>query len=264
MSKTFLILLICLGSFGLYAQSPLATTPGLEEFEEGLDIGGDIFSDFNEDLEAAQVFEDERFYRYGRFFSVNFGLGLTSFTGNRGKAYDDDHPTFGLSITYFFNFQTAFVMGLEYSKHNFSINNPVNAHSVDILGLVEVSMLRPFFGFRYYVDTTDLGTAITYSNPYFVGRLEYWYQSNKFVDREDTLETQKGGGLGTGFGFGLEFPIELKVSYIGVEALYHIVNYFDKNTQDYRTIPGDTSSVNGYDDLSGNSYSLMVTYNLNW
>ena len=41
--------------------------------DSDLNVGGDIFSDFNEDLEASQVMEDERFYRYSRFFAVNLG-----------------------------------------------------------------------------------------------------------------------------------------------------------------------------------------------
>ena len=33
-------------------------------------------------------------------------------------------------------------------------------------------MLRVYFSYRYYIDTSELGTAITYSNPYFTGRIK--------------------------------------------------------------------------------------------
>jgi hypothetical protein len=118
-------------------------------------------------------------------------------------------------------------------------------------------------GYKYYIDTTDLGTAITYSNPYFIGRFEYWYQTNKFVDRPE-FQKQKGGGIGTGIGFGLEFPVELKKSYIGVEFLFHVVNFFDKYTQDYRKVNNLAGSTYGYDDLTGNVISIMITYNFTW
>jgi hypothetical protein len=138
----------------------------------------------------------------------------------------------------------------------------------DTLGVVETTLLRPFFGYRYYIDTTNLGTAITYANPYITGRIEYWYQTNRFID-DATLDDQKDGGIGLGIGFGLEFPLEIKESYLGIEALYHQVNFFDKNTTDYAQIiyddgTAEEGSTYGYDDLTGNVYSVIISYNLTW
>lgn len=234
-----------------------------------LNVGGDIFSDFNEDLEASQVMEDERFYRYSRFFAVNIGIGATTFSGNRGLAYTDNHPSYHFGLMYFIDFQNVFVMGFEYSQHTMFIDTHVNGSRNQIIGAVETSMLRPYFGFRYYVDTSDLGTAITYSNPYFVGRMEYWYQTNRYPENEN-LSDEAGGGVGTALGFGLEFPIELKVSYFNIEFLFHTVNFFDKYTQDYRKIEdpdhdyGTFPSDYGYDDLSGNVYTLFGNYSISW
>ncbi len=225
--------------------------------------GADIFTDFSEDLETSQVLEDERFYRYGRFFSVNLGGGITTFTGNRGQAYEDNPPTFHLSVNYFLDFQKAILLGIEYSKHTMVLNTEVNGYpGQGQIGTVVTDMTRLFVGYKYYIDTTDLGTAITYSNPYFVGRLEYWYQTNKFIDKKN-FDKQKGGGIGSGLGFGFEFPVELKASYINVEFLYHVVNFFDKFTQDYRQT-NDPASTYGYEDLTGNVISVIVTYNFTW
>lgn len=258
--KLLLLLLILSGQ--VFAQSQDQILNELED-EQGMG-GSDIFSDFNEDLESSQVLEDERFYRYGRFFSVNLGGGLTTFTGNRGQAYDDNPPTFHLSVNYFIDFQKSITLGLEYSKHTMILDTKVNGYRpFDRLGAVVTDMTRVFVGYKYYMDTTDLGTAITYSNPYVIGRLEYWYQSTNLID-QPTISRQKGGGLGTGLGGGLEFPIELKASYVGVEFLYHVVNFYDKFTQDYRQIEGDSESTFGYDDLTGNVISLIITYNFTW
>lgn len=241
----------------------------LSEIEDDTTLGSDIFSDFNEDLEAGQVLEDERFYRYGRFFSVNLGGGITTFTGNRGAAYEDNHPTFHLSVNYFLDFQKAVTLGIEYSKHTMVLDSVVNGYSSNgKLGAVVTDMTRVFVGYKYYLDTTDLGTAVTYSNPHFIGRLEYWYQTNKFID-QPSLPKEPGGGIGTGLGMGLEFPIELKASYVSVEALYHVVNFFDKYTQNYRQLfkpdgsPRDDSPY-GFEDLTGNVISFIVTYNFTW
>jgi hypothetical protein len=256
---TLLSLIFC--SFPAWTQS---TDQIMQELEgESVLNGGDIFSDFNEDLESSQVLEDERFYRYGRFFSVNLGGGLTTFTGNRGQAYDDNHPTFHLSVNYFLDFQNAILLGVEYSKHTMILDTEVNGYqNLGEIGAVVTDMTRLFVGYKYYIDTTDLGTAITYSNPYFVGRLEYWYQRNKFLDRKSFADI-KGGGLGTGLGFGFEFPVELKAAYVDVEFLYHVVNFFDKFTQDYAQY-NDPKSKFGYDDLTGNVITVIVTYNFTW
>ena len=278
MNKLFLtlitqILLCWTYSSNIHGQDTGAMYEG---FDDDMNIGGDIFSDFNEDLDASQILEDERFYRYARFYSINLGFGKTTFSGNRGKAYEDDDPSYQLSINYFLNFQTSFVLGLDYSKHTMLIDTYVVSSDTEILGAVETSFIRPFMGFRYYVDTSDLNTAITYSNPYFTGRLEYWYQTNVYTENTNRKD-ENGGGLGSAVGGGLEFPVELKSRYVGVEFLYHWVNFFDRNTMDYRKIPNGQEkrikrdskteilkSNYGYEDLRGNALTIMLTYNITW
>jgi hypothetical protein len=231
--------------------------------DDDLNIGGDIFTDFSEDIENAKVVEDERFYRFGRFFCFNVSLGLTTFDGNRGLAYTNLPPTFGLSFTFFKDFQTALALGLEMSRHSMFLKDQVMGYQNTLNlgpGMIDVSMLRVFFGYRYYIETSNLGTAITYSNPYLVGRMEYWYQTNKLITQTQ-LPKEYGGGLGFGLGGGLEFPIELKESYWGVEFLWHTVSFFDKNTTKYQAQnPGGY----GFDNMAGNVYSLMVSYIFNW
>ena len=230
--------------------------------EDGdINLGGDIFSDFHEDAEAAQEMETERFYRYGRFFSVQWSMGITNFGGNRGIAYQNSPPSYGLGVNYFSGFRSSFGLGFEFSRHHFFIDQPVNAYH-EPLGAVDVKMLRFYFSHRHYLDTTNLGTSITYANPYFIGRMEYWYLTNKFRDQEDILPDDSGGSIGLGLGLGMEFPIVLRKSYLGVEFLWHTTNFHDKYTQDYR--PLSKGSGFGYRDLTGSIYSLMASYVINW
>ncbi len=229
--------------------------------EDDLNIGGDIFSDFNEDIENAKVMEDERFYRYGRFVSLNVSLGLTMFDGNRGFAYSNDNPSYGMSVTFFSDFKNAYVLGLAFSKHYMLVDEAVvGFQDTNGAGLIRINMLRSFFGYRFYLDTSDFGTAITYSNPYFVTRIEYWYITNKYEELTDRAD-DSGGGFGLGLGAGLEFPIKIKESYIGVELLWHTVNFHDKWTKLYAPIDGSSF---GFDDLSGNSWTFFTSYTLNW
>lgn len=253
----YLTILLSLTIFESYCFAQTFDTAG--ESEE-LNVGGDIFSDFNEDIIGVHMAEDERYYRYGRFFSFSIGIGLTTFSGNRGTAYQNEPPTFNININYFMDFFTSFGIGFGFSKHHFFVDDVVNAYRVNAPGLIRVNAFRIYFNYRYYLETSNLGTAITYSNPYVTGRMEYWYITNKFEDQSD-LENDSGGGLGFGLGAGLEFPIKLKESYIGVELLYHTVNFHDKYTQDYRAIE---SGGFGFDDLTGSVFTTIVAYVLSW
>ena len=232
------------------------------EIDDDLSVDNDIFTDFNDDLRTSQIHEDERLWHYGRYFSFHLGTSLTSFDGNRGLLYKNDPPGYGLGFYYFSDFQSSFGLGFQYTKHHFFINQPVFAYAVDPLGFVDVSILRVYFSHRYYIDTTNLSTALTYSNPYFVGRMEYWYLTNKFVDQSRLLE-DSGGGLGFSVGFGLEFPLKLKETYINLEFLVHSVNFHDKHTQDYAPI-ADNPNGYGFADLTGRAYSTSVNYVFNW
>jgi hypothetical protein len=255
--KIFSLIFLILFAFPTLGQIPGMGITDIED--DDLNVGGDIFTDFNEEVEEAQVLEDERYYRYGRFFSFMIGLGVSEFTGNRGAAYDNDGPTFGLGFLYFADFQSAMGLGLEYSKHTMFFGEPTFLFA-KAAGFIEVKMLRVYFSYRYYIDTADLGTAITYANPYFIGRMEYWYQTNKLVDQSG-IPDDSGGGFGFGGGFGLEFPIELKESFVNVEFLYHSVNFFDKNTQSFA--PVEENGV-GFEDLAGNVITVMVRYVISW
>ena len=230
--------------------------------DDDLNIGGDIFSDFTEQIDDERMMEDERFYQYGRFFSVQVSLGLTTFDGNRGTAYENEPPTFGFGLNYFADFQSSYGLGVEFSRHNMYFPEPMEFTTPNPLGFVTVNMLRVYFSYRYYIDTTDLGTAITWANPYFTGRLEYWYVTNKYEDLED-FPDDSGGGLGFGVGFGFEFPIKIKESYINVELLAHMVNFHDKSTGRYEPDRINGGTI-GFSDLNGNAYSTKVAYVISW
>lgn len=237
---------------------PCALAQFVEDFSQDLKsqdltVGGDIFNDFNENLEAKDVLEDERFLRYGRYFAINIGLGVTDFSGNRGLAYENYPPTINFSLMAFSSFQNSFVLGLSYSKHSMYFPGVVNKDPHP-LALVEINMFRTYIGFRYYIDTSNLNTAFTYSTPYLSMRFENWYVVNQYTDRP-TLSDDSGNGLGVSFGGGLEFPIHLKRSYINYEFLAHVVNYHDRFTNLYQ----DT-----YQDLGGVGFSNVINYVINW
>lgn len=262
------LFLILLGPLNLNAQTQVSDEI-LNSLDDDLNVGGDIFSNFSEDVEDSKVLEDERFYRYGRFFSVNLATGYTSYSGNRGNAYQESTPSFGLAVNYFLNFRSSISLGVQYSSHEMEVNSNTRKYTGTgtLLGpgSINVTMLRPYLAYRYYIDTDDLSTPFTYSNPYLNLRLEYWYQTNRFADDLSNAERkQSGGGIGVGAGFGFEFPIKIKELYIGTEIMAHFVNFFDKDTRDFEQLENDVNSPYGYDNLSGIAYSVFISVNQTW
>ncbi len=243
---------------------PLICNAQFDTVDDDLNIGGDIFTDFDDDLESKKILEDERYYRYGRFYSMAFGGGYTMFFGNRGDIYQGNDPSYAFALNYFSDFHNSYGIGFEYSTHHMFLKYSTEKYKYsgtsEGAGWVDVKMLRVFFSFRHYIDTANLGTAITWANPYLTGRLEYWYVSNSFIDQDDTPDFS-GGGFGFGFGGGLEFPIKIKESYIGLEVLLHSVNFHDKNTSNFAPV-GDSNY--GWNDLTGMGLSVITTYVISW
>jgi len=250
MKKILILILFLFSTTGLWAQDRTFRDEELE-----FQLGGDIFSDFNEEVEATRIMRDERFFQHSRFFNFEISMGFTAFDGNRGSAYDNQNPSFGGSVHYFMESNLTMGIGLAFSKHSMLIDQPTRGYPQEGgVGLIDVQLMRFFYTIRYYIDTTNLGTAITFSNPYIVGRAEYWYETNKFKDQPN-LESQSGGGLGFSLGFGLEFPIEFKEYYLGTEFLAHAINLPDEYTQKLYPV---------YSDLTGYGYSLMFSFTQTW
>ncbi|MBF0298915.1 MAG: hypothetical protein HQK51_09360 [Oligoflexia bacterium] len=196
-----------------------------------------------------------------RVYSFNISSGLTTFSGNRGDAYEDKGPSLGLSFLYYFNKKMAIGIGTAYSKHYMLVNSPTRGFSQGA-GLIEVSMLESFVLYRYYVnfDSTATNKFIQYTNPYLTTRAEFWNQTNKYVDLTNS-PNDTHNSLGVALGGGFEFPIKVARSYIGIEALYHFVNFQDTYTQLYRPVDG---SSEGYNDLTGNVMTLFASYVVGW
>ena len=102
----------------------LAMAQSGDFMDDDIELGSDIFSDFSEDITQKEMAEDERFYRYGRFFSFEVGFGGTFFDGNRGAAYKNDPPSIGLQLNYFMGFNLSLGLGFTFSKHHFFIDGP--------------------------------------------------------------------------------------------------------------------------------------------
>ena len=89
MKKTSFILFLFLALNVSYMNITVAQDAPNDIFaadDDDLNVGGDIFTDFSEDVENSQLVEDERFYRYGRVVFFIMSLGLKTIDGKSGVA----------------------------------------------------------------------------------------------------------------------------------------------------------------------------------
>ena len=252
-----IILFFSLYSFALFSQDSMYGDEAAD-----FELGGDIFNDYSEGIESAKILERENFFNYSTFFSVDFFIGWTGWDGDRGQAFEtSSSPGFNIGANYYFESNVTFGLGIAYSQNFFTINQPVYGYPDPnaLPGTITVDNWRFFGNVRYYIDTSNLGPAITFSNPYFVGRFEYWGVDYKFKN-QPMYPSQKGKGMGWALGMGLQFPLKMKQYNFGAEFLVHSVNWSDKYTQAYAPLPDGNGY--GYSTLSGLAFDLFMGFNL--
>jgi hypothetical protein len=97
--------------------APAARSKTLEPEEE--DLKGTPYTQYGEFNEQDEEEAVTRYLQYGRFFGVSFGGGLTGVTGVRGTLYQGGLPSFELKLHYWFDFDLAMEMAVNFSSHYF-------------------------------------------------------------------------------------------------------------------------------------------------
>lgn len=225
--KLGLLALIFSGSAAMgFAADPGAPPSASKKVEEpatGDDIIQGPFSEYGEFDSSEDEASDEKFFQYGRFFGIGLGVGSTTATGNAGKLYQGGFPTVAFRIDYWFDFQFAFRLAVENSKHNY--NQPPD-------GLSEVNLFRMLFQVKYYFDTRDLSAPITFIGPHLIAggglyqRTDNVGAGNGDSTTSNTVATQTIFGFNAGGGF--ELTLKPKKTYIQLEAMIHMVQWGDQ------------------------------------
>lgn len=229
-----------------------------------LNIGTDIFQteSFEDEDSKYYPLDEQYFHEYGRFFGLQVGIGHTTFTHTRRKAYVDVPPTLHLSLRYFFNLNLSCNVGFEYSFHQMMISTPVYGYNepAELLGRVSTYIPRVFVGLRYAPDVSKYSRILLFSNPYTIIRGEYVYHKNIFPDRPE-LSVELTYDMGVAIGFGFEIPLNKKNTFFNLEFLFHMINFSDQYTINYSKISAGTY---GYENLFGYTLSLVGSINICW
>ena len=210
------------------------------------DYSGTPFTEYGEFNESEEEDENSRFYQFGRFFGVSFGLGNQLIGGNRGALWQGGFPMFDFKVHYWFDFNFALDLGFFTASHFFNT-------TVQNLGHVDVSMLHVGLDIKYYFPTKNLSAPITFANPYLaVGAGSYTKTQSSNSQQTQDQDTSVGICLGAG----LEFTLSPRKTYFEIEGKVHLVSFRDTYTTIFQTI-----SIN---DMTGNFYTVSGNVLFTW
>jgi hypothetical protein len=238
-----LFLLVSAPLRNAHAEEPFgqAPTPGKSEEEDFGSTPYEEYGEFNEDEDEAA---NAQFLQYGRFFGASVGFGSHGSTGNRGSLWDGGFPAFDFKLHYWFNFNFALQMGYTTAPHFFTANGD----------RTDVRFNRVGLDLKYYFDTRDLSSSITFAGPYVL------LGAGNFTKSQTNIRTNvidNDSSLGMTFGAGLEFTVSPKKVYFFLQGTYDMATFKDTNTEEYQ-------ASNGLDDMSGGFYTFLGGVLFTW
>lgn len=256
MESTFLNLrafaLICATLFlsnAVYAQSLNSSNEQKHYLiaQSDPDEAYDPFTDYSEFDEDSDEEADINFFRNGRFFTVGFAGGVRGFTGNFSSVYQSA-PSYGLFVSYFFDLRLALQVGFQTGDHNvnFYTLDQTNGGRTQYTGNVSLTTLN--FDLKYYLSTQNLTRGLASINPYIIGGFAQFYRTYTIAGLDGY---SRDSTMGIDMGVGVEIPLMRKKAYLGLQAMYHHVNFNDSNKSYLQGTQKLEKNINGgiYDGL---------------
>jgi hypothetical protein len=232
---------------GADGPGPGDSKPKVDKPEED-DFTNTPFTEYGEFNEEADEEADAKFFAHGRFFGVSLGIGFEGVTGNRGLLYQGGFPMIDGKLHYWFDFNFAVDIDLYYAKHFYDTTDSNGGH-------VDVSMIHAGIDGKYYFDTKNLSSAISFANPFIeVGFGAYSQSKSSFVQ---AATEPPDTAVGMSLGGGLEFVLSPKKAYLELEGRYHIVTFSDQYSTDFQ-------SSNNVSDLTGGFYTFSANVLFTW
>jgi len=211
----------------------------------------DPFSDYSEFDEASDEEADINFFRNGRFFTVGMEGGMRGYTGNFSKIYGSA-PTYGLALTYFFDLRLAMTLGF------MTGDSPVSIETAQQTYTGNVSFTTLNFDLKYYFNTQNVTRGLADLNPYMIGGFAQFYRTYTLSGLDGY---SRDSTMGIELGAGLEIPLMRRKAYLGVQGMYHYVNFADSNKG---FLNDGTSSIPLTRTISGSIYDLLLILGMNF
>lgn len=211
----------------------------------------DPFTDYSEFDEESDEEADINFFRNGRFFTIGLAGGTRGFTGNFADAYGSG-PTFGIFLSYFFDLRLALSLGFQTGDHPvaFSVRDGAKVYT----GNVSMTMIN--FDLKYYLNTQNVTRGLADLNPYVLAGLGQFHRTYTISGLDGF---SRDSTMGFDVGAGLEIPLMRKKAYLGIQAVYHYVNFADENKS---YVDGGNEKLDK--NLTGDLYDFLVILGMNF
>ncbi len=181
----------------------------------------DPFADYSEFDEASDEEADIYFFKNGRFLTAGFVIGPRIFTENMTSIYGSG-ATYGLYLSYFFDLRSALMFGFLTGDHSVDLRTlPSGSYA----GNVSLTALN--LDYKHYFNTQNITRGLADLNPYLLLGFSQWSRAYTLDGIDNGTDTDST--VGVDFGAGLEIPMMRKKGYLGIQAVYHLVNFNDEN-----------------------------------
>lgn len=212
----------------------------------------DPFADYSEFDESADEEADINFFKNGRFFTISFAFGSRGFTGNLSQMYSQN-SIYSFAFTYFMDLRLAVQFTYTTGDHGLSFYVK-ESPATQITG--NVSFAANALSIKYFFNTENVTRGLADLNPYTMFGMSQNYRTISIAGQDGF---GRDSAMGLDFGGGLEVPVLRKKGYVGIQGLYHYVDFRDRNT------PFSVSG-NGHSMLnpSGDMYDVQMILGLNF
>ncbi len=205
------------------------------------------YGEFNEDDDEAT---DTNFFQHGRFFGVSLGVGYQGVTGNRGILWRGGFPLVDIKVHYWFDFNLGLDINFNTTRHYFDSQSETgNDHK-------EIQFSKLLMTVKYYFDTKNVSSAISFSNPYLLGSIGT-YQKTEASTINTTAASSADSVIGFAGGGGLEFPLKHRKAYLQIEGRLHWARFNDTSLTVFK-------DKMGIPDLNGMFYSMTAGVLFTW
>jgi hypothetical protein len=223
--------------------------PGIPVAQFDADETYDPFADYSEFEEAEEEEADINFFRNGRFVTLGFLGGFRGMTENLGHLVQPA-PAFGLFLSYFFDLRFAL---------QFSFNT--SDHAINIVGQTETASGTASFtnygvDLKYYINTQNVTKGLAKFNPYIIGGFS---EIQRTVSLNGVEGFSREGAMAVDLGLGFELPLMRNHMFFGLQGMFQLANFPDKNTQ---IIFNDGEQTGQYP--AGDTYTALAILGINF
>jgi hypothetical protein len=215
---------------------------------EEQDFTGTPYTEYGQSNEEVEEEEEVKFLQFGRLFGLSLGLGFQFVDGFRGDLWQGGFPTINFRLHYWFSYSFAIDLGIT-TTYNYYYDTSTLGR-----GHVDVNVLNAGIDAKYYFNTRNLSSAITFANPYILLGLGAYSKTETSVAQQNAA---KDDSLGFVAGGGVEFPITPRKLYVTIEGKMNIVTY---QTDTYTTV----FTSQGLPNLTGNFYTVVGSVLFTW